>query len=117
MWSFIITDTIGSDFMDIISEILETDRLADEKIKKAHEKQAEFEEKTQSEIQLCKQDAKERIESYRQKIQQRSKSESDGLIAKINKEEQEKIAKIDELYNNKHKKWEKAIYEKVIANV
>ena len=37
--------------MDIISEILETDRLADEKIIKAHEKQAELEAQTQSEIE------------------------------------------------------------------
>ena len=38
------------------------------------------------------------------------------VIAKIAKEEQEKIEKIDELYANKHKKWEKVIYEKVIAS-
>lgn len=102
--------------MDIISEILETDKLADEKIKKAHEKQAELEQQTQSEIEHYKQDTRERIEAYRKKIQQRTKSESDGLIAKINKEEKEKITKIDELYANKHKKWEKAIYEKVITS-
>ena len=102
--------------MDIISEILETDKLADEKIKKAHEKKAELEAQTQSETERFRQDTKERIEAYRKKTEQRSKSESDGLIAKINKEEQEKTAKIDELYNNKHKKWEKAIYEKVIAS-
>jgi hypothetical protein len=102
--------------MDIISEILETDKLADEKIKKAHEKQAQLEQQTQSEIEKCRQDTKQRIESYRKKMQQRSKSESDGLIAKIDKEEKEKIARIDELYSNKHKKWEKAIYEKVVTS-
>jgi hypothetical protein len=49
-------------------------------------------------------------------MQQRARSESDGLIAKVDKEEKEKIAKIDELYANKHKKWAKAIYEKVITS-
>lgn len=107
---------IGSDLMDIISEILETDRLADEKIIKAHEKQAELEQQTQTEIERFKAQTQERIESYRKKTESRTKSESDGQIAKIAKEEQEKIEKIDELYANKHKKWEKVIYEKVIAS-
>ena len=78
--------------MDIISEILETDKLADEKIKKAHEKQAALEKQTD-----------EQIERFRLEI------------AKITKDEQEKIAKIDELYANKHKKWEKVICEKVLS--
>ena len=43
----------GCDRMDIISEILETDKLADEKIKKAHEKQAALEkQKMEEENQL-----------------------------------------------------------------
>ncbi len=102
--------------MDIISEILETDRLADEKIIKAHEKQAELEQQTQTEIARYKQETAKRIEEYRKKTEARSKSEADGQIAKIAREEQEKIEKIDELYAAKHKKWEKAIYEKVLAN-
>lgn len=102
--------------MDIISEILETDKLADEKIIKAHEKQAELEQQTQAEIERFKAQAQERIESYRKKTESRTKSEIDGQIAKIAKDEQERIEKIDELYAAKHKKWEKAIYEKVIAS-
>lgn len=101
--------------MNIISEILETDRLADEKIIKAHEKKAELEQQTQAEIERFKQETKDKIEAYQKKMDQRTKSESDGQIAKINKDEKEKIARIDELYAAKHKKWEKAIYEKVLA--
>ena len=102
--------------MDIISEILETDRLADEKIIKAHEKQAELEQQTQAEIERFKAQTQERIESYRKKTESRTKSESDGQIARIAKDEQERIKKIDELYSAMHKNWEKTIYEKVIAN-
>lgn len=105
----------GSDKMDIISEILETDKLADEKIVKAHEKQAQLEQQTDEEIERFKQEAKDRIEAYRKKTESRTKSESDGQIARITKNEQEKIAKIDELYANKHKKWEKVIFEKVLS--
>lgn len=101
--------------MDIISEILETDKLADEKIIKAHEKQAELEAQTDAQIEKYKLDTKEKIESYRKKYESRTKSEADGQIAKITKDESEKIARIDELYANKHKKWEKVIYEKVLA--
>ena len=102
--------------MDIISEILETDRLADEKIIKAHEKQAELEAQTQSEIERFKTETQERIESYRKTVESRTNSEVDGQIARIAKDEQERIKKIDELYAAMHKNWEKAIYEKVIAN-
>lgn len=102
--------------MDIISEILETDRLADEKIIKAHETQAQLEQQTQAQTERYKQQAQEKVEAYRQKTDARTKSEIDGQIAKIAKDENDKIAKIDELYDAKHKKWEKAIYDRVLAN-
>lgn len=102
--------------MDIISEILETDKLADEKIKKAHEKQAALEKQTDEQIERFRLDAQDRTEAYRKKTESRTKSEADGQIAKITKDEQEKIAKIDELYANKHKKWEKVIFEKVLSS-
>ena len=46
--------------MDIISEILETDRLADEKIIAAHRRQAELEQKTDSEIASMRSEVEER---------------------------------------------------------
>ena len=73
--------TNGSDRMDIISEILETDRLADEKIIKAHETQAQLEQQTQAQTERYKQQAQEKVEAYRQKTDARTKSEIDGQIA------------------------------------
>ena len=105
----------GCDRMDIISEILETDKLADEKIKKAHEKQAALEKQTDEQIERFRLDAQDKTEAYRKKTESRTKSEADGQIARITKDEQEKIAKIDELYAAKHKKWEKVICEKVLS--
>lgn len=101
--------------MDIISEILETDRLADEKIKNAHRRQEELEKQTDEEIAGLDSRAKERAAAYREKMQQRSKNEAHTQIEKIDKEEKEKIGKIDELYKAKHKKWEKAITERILS--
>ena len=62
-----------------------------------------------------KQDADERAQAFKKKLDSRSKSETEAQIAKTQKLEQEQIARIDELYNAKHKKWEKAITEKIIS--
>ncbi len=101
--------------MDIISEILETDRLADEKIIAAHRRQAELEQKTDSEIASMRSEVEEKAQAYKKKLESRTKAETDAQLSKAEKEEQEKIAKIDDLYASKHKKWEKVITEKIIS--
>ena len=101
--------------MDIISEILETDRLADEKIIAAHRRQAELEHKTDAEIASMRSEVEEKAQAYKKKLESRTKAETDAQLSKAEKEEQEKIAKIDDLYASKHKKWEKVITEKIIS--
>ena len=101
--------------MDIISEILETDRLADEKIIAAHRRQAELEQKTDAEIASMRSEVEEKAQAYKKKLESRTKTETDAQLSKAEKEEQEKIAKIDNLYAAKHKKWEKVITEKIIS--
>ncbi|MBO5575613.1 MAG: hypothetical protein J5956_04870 [Ruminococcus sp.] len=102
--------------MDIISEILETDRLAEEKIKKAYEQKAQLEQQTDEQIQQLKKDAVEKTKSIREKLSLRTKAEIQEQTEKAEKEEKERIARLDELYSTKHRKWEKAICEKIISN-
>ena len=102
--------------MDIISEILETDKLADEKIIKAHERQAELEKKTDEEIAAMKQEADEKVSAYRAKLETRTRTETDTQLSKSAEEEQEKINKLDELYAAKHNEWEKAIIERILTS-
>ncbi len=46
---------------------------------------------------------------------EKCKKQTEAQIAKIEKNEKDKIAGIDALYSAKHKKWEKAIVERVFS--
>ena len=101
--------------VDIISEILQTDKLADAKIIRANEKKAELEQLTHDEIADLERTSSEKVETYRAKVLEKCKKQTEAQIAKIEKNEKDKIAGIDELYSAKHKKWEKVICEKVLS--
>ncbi|WP_028506097.1 hypothetical protein [Ruminococcus sp. FC2018] len=102
--------------MDIISEIIQTDKLADAKIIKANEKKAELEQLTNDEIAGFERESSEKVETYRAKTLERCKTQTKAQIAKIEKSEKDRIAGIDELYSAKHRKWEKAIVERVFSD-
>lgn len=102
--------------MDLISEILETDRLADEKIKNAHRDRSQLESQTQDEINRIKQEASDTVEAYRKKIDEQTRSELDKQLAQIDSNEKDKLDKLDGLYAQKHEQWENAICERIIAN-
>ena len=56
------------------------------------------------------------METYRAKTLERCKTQTKAQIAKIEKSEKDRIAGIDKLYSAKHKKWEKAIVERVFSD-
>ncbi len=73
--------------MDIISEILQTDKLADAKIIRANEKKAELEQLTHDEIADLERTSSEKVETYRAKVIEKCKKQTEAQIAKIEKNE------------------------------
>lgn len=101
--------------MDIISEILETDKLAEDKIRDAYKQQQDIEQKTTDEISQLDKQLSEKTERYREKALCKCNDEIDKQTQKLIKEENERKDKIDELYRTKHKEWEKTITERIIS--
>ena len=93
--------------MDIISEILETDRLAEEKLEQALEKRSELLSECQLETELIRTDAEDEAEKYRE----RKFGGADGTDADKELKETEKaqLKALEEAYEKNHEQWEKDI--------
>ncbi len=101
--------------MDIIAEILNTEKLAEDRLRAAEEETgriinqaADAEEKLQNE-------AKAEIESY----EAAKKAETDAAIEKqksiIDAECSEKMGELDKIFEQNHVQWENGIFERIIS--
>lgn len=101
--------------MDIIAEILDTDRIAEEKLIAAEkEKQNIYAQAVEAETQL-KAEADEKIAKYRIE----KTNETNGLISEklleIEQERDNRIARLNSLYDKNHLEWEGCIFERIIG--
>ncbi|MBQ8967040.1 hypothetical protein [Ruminococcus sp.] len=93
--------------MDIISEILETDRLAEEKLEQAMQKRSEMLAECEKQAEEIRESARKEAEDYRRKM-----LENDGAPAAdsaLKESEQAQLKALAEAYENDHEKWENDI--------
>ena len=99
--------------MDIITEILETDKAASERLEQAQTESGELIEKTQAEQAALKEDALREAEEYNAQkaaeVDARIKAETD----KIAESESRQINALEDIYNAHHKEWEDEIFSAV----
>lgn len=92
--------------MDMISEILETDRLAEEKLEAAMQRRSELLAECQKQTEQLINDAKAKAESYRSSLPE----EGGEASAELKKSEQDKLRELSEAYEKNHETWENDIF-------
>ena len=93
--------------LDIISEILETDRLAEEKLEQALQKRSEMLSTCQLEIDLIRLDAEEDANNYREKkLGVTDAADADKALKKA---EEAQLKALADAYEKNHEAWEKEI--------
>lgn len=93
--------------LDIISEILETDRLAEEKLEQAMQKRNEMLATCQLEIDLIRLDAEEDANNYREKkLGVTDAADADKALKKA---EEAQLKALADAYEKNHEAWEKEI--------
>lgn len=101
--------------MNIISEILETDSMAEETLAKAEERKKEILVECDSEIERIKAEAKQITEEYRQEKQDRIDTRTKEQSEQLRQGQEDKVGDFDKLYLKNHEQWEKEILDAVLA--
>ncbi|HCJ40443.1 hypothetical protein [uncultured Ruminococcus sp.] len=93
--------------MDIISEILETDRLAEQKLEEAKEKRSSMLLECELEAAEIREDAKNKVEEYRRKkLEESGAGTQDSQLKESGKAQ---LKALNDAYDNNHEKWENDI--------
>lgn len=92
--------------MDIISEILETDRLAEEKLEAAMQRRNEMLEESQRRAEQIKSDAKVQAEEYRKSL---TDGDGENDAGGLKEKEQASLKELAEAYEKNHETWEDEI--------
>ena len=93
--------------MDIISEILETDRLAEEKLEQAMQKRSEMLEECEKKVERIKENAKSEVELYRSFLI--SEEELENCENELKQSEREQLDALVAAYEACHEDWENDI--------
>ncbi|MCR5540924.1 MAG: hypothetical protein K6F71_08950 [Ruminococcus sp.] len=99
--------------MDIISEILETDRLAEEKLEQAMQKRSEMLEECEKKVERIKENAKSEVELYRSFLI--SEEELENCENELKKSETEQLDALVAAYEACHEDWENDIIAAIIG--
>lgn len=101
--------------MDMIAEILQTDKAAAGKLEKADMESTQLLEQTVKEINELKENASCDAEVYKnekaREVTERINAESEKITAAQN----EKTAALDKIFDEKHTQWENEIFDSIIS--
>lgn len=101
--------------LDIISEILETDRAAEEVIEKAGEQRIKMLADCEEEIARIRENAEQEIKEHRRKAVEKSSLDKDRHLASRRQDEEEKLKSFETLFEDKHEEWEKELFDAVVG--
>lgn len=99
--------------MDIISELLETDRLAEEKLENARAERIRLLEECEKKLAEIREQAEREIEEYKNKKLSDSQNDTSEREVKLKEDEKAKIAAFEELYEKRREQWEQEIIRSV----
>lgn len=101
--------------MDIISEILNADKIAEDKLKSAEEEKQAILAQTIETEKIMRSDAEKFVEKHKSEIH----GETDGEIAAqleiINKAAAQKKAGLDAYFEKSHAEWERDIFNRIVG--
>lgn len=101
--------------MDIISEILNADKIAEEKLRLAEKKKAEIIRKSKDANDILIKNSEENIKLYEKSKSEEVKGKIAEFSVEIEKEEQQKIQAMDNVFNLNREKWVKDIFDRIIS--
>ena len=94
--------------MDIISEILETDRLAEEKLEQAKQKRSEMLEECEKKVERIHENAESEAELYRAFLI--SEEDMSNCENELRQSEKDQLDALVAAYELKHEDWENDIF-------
>lgn len=111
MYFFIWEDNV----LDIISEILNAEKLAEEKLKEAEEKSRMLLKECDEQNEMLQNQSAEKINNY--EAENNMEADKKIMIAEddIKIKEQEIINKLDKIYEENHNEWEKDITDRIVT--
>lgn len=101
--------------MDIITEILETDKNAEERLESAKRKSEEILKDAEAEERSIKEGAAAQAAEYRSRREAETAEKIEKEGEKITAEENAKIRALDEAYENSREKWEREILDGILS--
>ena len=101
--------------MDIIAEILETDRLAEEKLAAAERKKQDMLENTRREQQRLEQMADENTESYREGLSSQNEQKLREELEQLEARQKENIAALESVFEKNGERWAEDIFKRITA--
>ena len=94
--------------MDIISEILETDRLAEEKLEQAMQKRSEMLEECEKKVERIHENAESEADLYRAFLM--SEEDMRNCENELRESEKDQLDALVAAYELKHEDWENDIF-------
>ncbi len=101
--------------MDIIAEILETDRLAEEKLAAAERKKQDMLENTRREQQRLEQMADENNESYREGLSSENEQKLREELEQLEARQEKNIAALESAFEKNGERWAEDIFKRITA--
>ncbi|WP_124100821.1 hypothetical protein [Ruminococcus sp. Marseille-P6503] len=101
--------------MDIIAEILNTEKIAEDRLKAAEEEKLRIINETAQAEERLQSEAEKEINSYRASKQTETDAAIEKLVSGINAECGERISGLDRLYEKNHADWENGIFERIVT--
>jgi vacuolar-type H+-ATPase subunit H len=102
--------------VDIISEILETDKIAEDKIAQAKAESEKILKDSRTQELEISDETNESIEQYRQEKCAQLTDELRQENEKLAEAEKAKIDELEKLYEENHTRWEQEIFDSVISD-
>ncbi|MBQ7186045.1 MAG: hypothetical protein IJR91_00265 [Ruminococcus sp.] len=101
--------------MDIIAEILETDRLAEEKLAEAERKRAAMLENVRSEQERFENIAREDSASYAAALEAENNSRLDRELEELDARKQKEFSELEAVFEKNSGRWADEIFSRITA--
>ncbi len=101
--------------MDIIAEILDADRLAEEALVKAEQDKAEMLKKAEETCRLSDEQARQQLLDYRKEREAALDAETEKRLKEIDENTEQEKKALDAAFEKAHKSWEDEIFSRLTA--
>lgn len=100
---------------DIITQILDIDKKARDKLARAYEEKKQIIIDAEEEREKIKTELLERADHRLELVEAEEKKNADERLCELEKQTKEKIESLDKSFKDNREQWEKDIFNKIIA--